>query len=586
MVIVLYVLAVIGALTALVALIAGVAALWRWRRRRRLPKAILLELDLHGPFVERAPRMRLQRVLGGGDTTTVRGIVTALDRAKSDARVKGLVVRIGAPAIAPAHAQEVRDAIVRFGDSGKTTVATADTFGEGASGNLSYYLASACAEVHVHPSGDVGLMGLRLEQPFIKRALENAGVVARIGQRQAYKNAPNMFLESGLTPQHRESLESLAKGVLGELVLGISSSRKRTPEEVERWFGEGPFTAAEAKERGLIDGTLYRDEVYAALTAKAGAQAKLLYLERYAEKAKPRKPTRKAPTVAVIHGVGAVQRHGGGDSIGRRGEVFDAAEVSAALRVARREKSVRGVLLRIDSPGGSYVAADSVWREVEATRAAGKPVVVSMANAAASGGYFVAAPATAVVAEPLTITGSIGVFGGKVVVEGLTRRLGVDFDGVQTHANADMNSMVHDYTPEQRAHLERSLDRIYADFTDKVAKGRKLSAEAVQAIAQGRVWTGREALAHKLVDVLGGFEVALDVLKRELGEAAETRLRLRELPASRSLWERLWAKPPVNSEREGLEASAALGIAEAFERMQAAAVGRLIGSLLSVVGFR
>lgn len=582
--VVLYVFAGIGALVLASALICGLVALWRWRRRRRLPKAMLLELDLHGAFVERAQSVGLGRLLGGSEGTTIRSVLNALAKAREDERVKGLVLRVGAPLIAPAHAQELRDALVRFRDAGKSLTAIADTFGEGASGNVSYYLATAAQHIYLHPSGDVGLMGLRLEQPFVKRALEHLGVVARIGQREAYKNAPNTFLESGLTDAHRESLTSLARGVLGELAAGIAEGRKRDRAEVERWFGEGPFSAADAKARGLVDDLLYRDQVYAKLEENHGKTVKLIFLDRYADRAKSRGPTKKAPTVAVIHGVGAVQRFGGGDGVAKRGETFDASTIAAALRVARRSKSVKGVLLRVDSPGGSYVASDSVWREVVATRAAGKPVVVSMANAAASGGYFVAAPATKVVAEPLTITGSIGVFGGKVVVEGLTRRLGVDFDGVQTHANADMNSAVHDYTAEQRAHLERSLDRIYDDFVGKVAEGRKLTLEQARAVAQGRVWLGREALEHKLVDALGGFDTALDVLKKELGEGDATRLKLRDLPEPRSLWDRLMAKPLENSEREGHQANAALGLVDAFEQMQAAAFTRLVSALTRFIG--
>lgn len=582
--IVLYVFAVIGALLVMGLVLGGGVALWRWRRRKKLPGQMLLELDLHGAYIERSPSMRIGKLLGGDDSTTVRDVIVALDKARDDARVKGLIVRVGAPHIAPAHAQELRDALMRFRDSGKDTVATADTFGEGASGNISYYLASACAEVYVQPSGEVGIMGLRLEQPFVKRALETLGVVPRISQREKYKNAPNTFLESGLTDAHRESLTSLARGVLSELAQGIATGRKRALIEVETWFGDGPFEAPRAKERGLIDDVLYRDEVYAKVQKKHGDDVKLVFLERYTERAKGKKATKNAPTVAVIHGVGGVQRHGGGEGVGKRNEAFDASEIAAALRAARRKASVKGVLLRVDSPGGSYVASDTVWREVVATRAAGKPVVVSMANAAASGGYFVAAPATAVVAEPLTITGSIGVFGGKVVVEGLTKKLGVDFDGVETHANASMNSSVQDYTPEQRAQLERSLDRIYADFTSKVASGRKLTAEQVQAVAQGRVWTGREALEHKLVDALGGFDTALEVLKKELGEKPETRLKLRTLPEPRSLFDKLMAKPPMSSEREGLEVSASLGVFEAFERLQAAAFTRLVSTLARMVG--
>ncbi len=244
MMVLLYALAVLGALLILGLVVAGVVALWRWRRRKRLPAEILLELDLHGSYIERSPAMRLGKLLGGDGTVTVRDVIKTLDRAREDARVKGMIVRVGAPHIAPAHAQELRDALVRFRDSGKDTVATADTFGEGASGNISYYLATACAEIYLQPSGEVGVMGLRLEQPFVKRALHNLGVVPRIGQREAYKNAPNMFLESGLTDAHRESLTSLARGVVSELAQGMAQGRKRALAEVETWFADGPFEAA------------------------------------------------------------------------------------------------------------------------------------------------------------------------------------------------------------------------------------------------------------------------------------------------------------------------------------------------------
>jgi protease-4 len=574
-----YALAVIGGLV--LAAIIGSVLFWAVRRRvkKKLPRQMLLELDLHGGYLERHPDVPpLAKIMGDGGSN-IRKLIVWIDRAKDDARVRGMIVRIGAPKIAPAHAQELRDALVRFRDAGKLSVATTDTFGEGGSGNLSYYLATACSEVYVQPSGDVSIMGVRIEQPFVKRALDSLGVQARIGQRHAYKNAPNMFLESGLTEAHRESLTSLAEGVLHELAEGIAQGRKRTPAEVQQWFGDGPFTATEARERGLIDGVLYRDEVYTKVRERLGEDAELIFLDRYGRRSKGAKVKRKAPTVALINGIGGVNRFGGG-----RGDVFDASEVSAALRAARRDEDVKGVLLRVDSPGGSYVAADTVWREVEATRAAGKPVIVSMVNAAASGGYFVAAPATAVVAQPLTLTGSIGVFGGKVVVRDLAKRFGVDFDGVQTHANADMNSAIVDYTPAQRDKLESQLDRIYDDFTDKVSRGRKMSRDDVHAVAQGRVWTGRQALERKLVDALGGFDTAMSLLKKELGVDPAERIHVREMPGRKSWWDRLRDKPPLNSEREGVETAAGFHLVDAIEKVQSEALQGLVHRVLVSLG--
>lgn len=581
--ILLYVLAGLGSLV-LLALLGGFV-FWALRRLRRyrLPREVLLEVELHGPIVERFDDNGLGKLFGK-DPMTVRGLVRALDRARDDERVKGLIVNIASPAIALAHAQELRDALVRFRESKKLSVATTDTFGEGGPGNLTYFLASACSEIYVQSSGDVGVMGLRLEQPFIKRALDKLGVQPRIGQRESYKNAPNTFLESGLTASHKESLESLAGGILEELVNAIAVGRHKPAVEVEAWFADGPFTAAEAHAKGLIDGVRYRDEVYAEVRKRVGDKPRLMYLDRYRSRLKPLKPTKNAPVVALISGVGAVQRHGNGEQIPGRNEAFDASAISAALRAARRDEDVRAVLLRVDSPGGSYVAADSVWREVEATRAAGKPVVVSMVNAAASGGYFVAAPATKVVAQPLTLTGSIGVFGGKVVFKDLASKLGVDFDGIQTHANADMLSATRDYSPEQRAQLERQLDRIYDDFLGKVSAGRKLTLEETRAVAQGRVWTGRQALANKLVDALGGFDTALDLLKTELNVAPATRFELRDFPAEKSLFERLRGSSPANSEKQGVAVAHDVGLVDLIENAQRRSITTLTHRFLAMVG--
>ncbi|MBC7794428.1 MAG: signal peptide peptidase SppA [Clostridia bacterium] len=581
---ILYVLAGIGSL--IVAALLGGAVFWVLRRLRRhtLPHEILLELELHGPIVERAPEASFAKLLGT-DPTTIGNLTRALDRAKDDPRVKGIIVNFGSPVIALGHAQELRDAFVRFRGSKKLLVATTDTFGEGGPGNLLYFLASACSAIYVQSSGDVGLMGLRLEQPFIKRALDTLGVQARIGQRESYKNAPNMFLETGLTEAHKTSLSGLANSIMSELTQGIAAGRNRPVPEVERWFNDGPFTATEALAKGIIDGVRYRDEVYDDVRKQAGEKAHLIYLDRYRAKLRPLKPTKNAPVVAVVRGSGAVQRHAASESIpGRANEAFDASSVTAALRAARRDEDVKAVLFRIDSPGGSYVAADSVWREVEATRLAGKPVIVSMVNAAASGGYFAAAPATKVVAQPLTLTGSIGVFGGKVVFRDLATKLGVDFDGIQTHANADMTSPTRDYTPGQRAELETQLDRIYDDFLGKVATGRKLTLEETRAVAQGRVWTGREALANKLVDALGGFEKAIELVKVELKVTPETRLALQDFPSAKSLWERVRGTPPANSEKLGVSAYVALGLVEVIEDAQRRSIAKLAQRLLAAVG--
>jgi protease-4 len=233
---------------------------------------------------------------------------------------------------------------------------------------------------------------------------------------------------------------------------------------------------------------------------------------------------------------------GGGDNSLIGSSVMSADAVTRAFRMARSDKSVRAILFRIDSPGGSAVAAETIWKAVERTRAAGKPVIVSMGDVAGSGGYYIAAPATKIVAEPATLTGSIGVVAGKIAFGGLLKKLGGNSDSVQIGANAGMFSLMQDFTPSERERLNAVLDSIYATFKERVAAGRKLDAGAVEAVAKGRVWTGEDAKARGLVDVLGGFDTALALAKEAAGIAANEDVTLKLYPPPKSTFDQILAR--------------------------------------------
>jgi protease-4 len=353
----------------------------------------------------------------------------------------------------------------------------------------------------------------------------------------------------------------MLRSLMGQVRRGIAEGRKLSPEEADELVARGPFLAREALEEGLVDRLAYRDEVYAAMEEKAEGEISLLYLSEYRRRTGG--PYSGSKRIGLIYGVGRIVR-GKSRHSPLGGVIMGSETVSAAFRAAIRDDSVRAVVFRIDSPGGSYVASDVIRREVARARKAGKPVVVSMSGVAASGGYYAALPADRILAHPGTLTGSIGVLGGKMITSDLWEKLKVNWEGVSTHENADFWSATSDYTPEQWKKLQQRLDEIYGDFVRKVSESRGLDMGAVREAAQGKVWTGEDALALGLVDALGGLAQAV----RAAGEAAgieEEAVDLVLLPPRRSLWQRLLAPPPDSSEerftggmdlREALEAEA------------------------------
>jgi len=514
-------------------IITGIAVgLYFWFSTERVPKRVILEADFDQGMIEQVPDDPLARVLLSKKAST-RDVVETLQRASHDDRVKGLVARVGKLKMRLAQVQEVRDAVIAFRAAGKPAIAYADTFGEAGPGNSSYYLATAFDAVYVQPSGDVGLTGLIYEQPFVRGTLDKLGVVPRLDGRKEYKSYRYMFTERKYLPPHREAVTRVMESQFSQLVSGIAAARKLSESDVRSLVDEGPFIGQEAVDSKLIDGLAYRDEVYDRIREKAGVKSELLPLDEYGKRAGG--PNEKGTTIALIYGVGSILRGKSGYEPATGEIIMGSDTVAAAFRQAIEDKDVKAILFRIDSPGGSYVASDTIWRETVNARKAGKPVIVSMGGVAGSGGYFVAAAADKIVAQPATITGSIGVFGGKMVTAGFWNKLGVTWDEVHTSRNADAWTQTKDLNPLQRARMEEWLDRVYEDFIAKVGEGRKLSKEAVEKIAKGRIWTGEDAKELGLVDELGGFPAALKLARAAAKLPGDAPVRLKVYPEKKTL---------------------------------------------------
>ncbi|HUQ93891.1 MAG TPA: signal peptide peptidase SppA [Bryobacteraceae bacterium] len=505
----------------------------------RVPSKAVLEINLETDLIEDRPDDPFAR-LTGQNTPVVRDIVEALEKARDDGRVSGVIARIGAAPISMAQSQEIRDAIAHFRTSKKFAIAWAETFGEFGPGNGAYYLATAFDEIWLQPSGDIGLTGLMFQSMFLRGSLDKFGVTPRMDRRYEYKSAMEMFTEKKMTPASREATGKVIESMFGQMVKGIAAGRKLSEEEVKALVDKGPHLGKEALQAKLVDGMGYRDEVFAAVRQKAGANAEFLFLDKYLDRAG--RPHQKGQTVALIYGLGGVQR-GKSDFNPLGGSTTMGSDtVTAAFRQAIKDNDVKAILFRVDSPGGSYVASDSIWRETVRAKKAGKPVIVSMSSVAGSGGYFVAMAADKIVAQPATITGSIGVLGGKMVANGLFDKVGLSFDEVHAGKNSRMFSPTTDFSPEEWARFEAWLDRVYDDFTTKVADGRKLPKAKVLEIAKGRIWSGEDAKAIGLVDELGGYPTALKLVKQAIKVADSEDVYLRQYPRKKTPWEAVMAK--------------------------------------------
>lgn len=526
------ILATLGFFTLLLFIGIGVVVWTLMPGEDALPKRMVLTLDLRHGLDETVGSSSLP-VLDLSRNLTLAETVLAIDRASHHSDVAGLVARIDGSGPGFAQTQEIRNAIARFRDSGKFTYAYSTSFGEFGPGTIGYYLAAAFDEIHLQPLGAVGLTGLYLETPLLQGLFEQIGVLPSGDKRGPYKTAANMFTENSLTREHQQSLEWLATSLDEQIQAGIAEGRRIDAARVGELIDGGPYGADEALQNGLVDRLSYWDQVVTRAKDKAGADAKFISHESFAGVVLP--DDHGDNVIALIEGVGQIQE--GDSNDGPSGSVMGSDTVSMAVADAIDDDDVQAILFRIDSGGGSAVASETIAREIRRAIEKSKPVIVSMGNVAASGGYWIAMDATKIVADPGTLTGSIGVLAGKPVLSELWQKLGVNWGIIGRGANASMWSTNEDYSTLGRERLQAFLDETYDAFTTGVARGRGLTKEDVHKVAEGRVWTGAQAQELGLIDELGGFAKALELVRAEIGLASDDPIELRRFPAPKPPWE-------------------------------------------------
>jgi protease-4 len=483
---------------------------------------LLLELDLTTAPIEAEPDDLVGK-LRSRHRPRLRAVLRSLHEAGADAHVRGLVVKVGGR-LPWALMQELRDGLRAFAASGKPVLTWAESMGEGGNGSADYVLACAGTEVWLQPSGEVGLMGVASETTFLRGALDKLGIEPELDKRHEYKSAADRIMRTEFTPEHREAIDRVVSTTWDDAVRLIAEARGLSVEAVQALADAAPLSADEALSGGLVDRLGYRDEVYAELRGRLGADVELLFADRWTPRRSARTVLRRNKDfVALVDGHGEIV--GGRGRGGPRGPVLGSDTVCAALRAAGRNEHAKAVLFRIDSPGGSAVASDTIWREVQLLRKAGKPVVVSMGALAGSGGYYIACPADVIVAQPATVTGSIGVLGGKMVISDLLERLGLTTGAVAHGSRARMYSLRQSFTDDERDRLAAMLDRVYAEFVQKVADGRGMALDDVDAVARGRIWSGRDAADRGLVDRLGGLRTAAEIARDRAGLRTDAPVR-------------------------------------------------------------
>jgi protease IV len=460
---------------------------------------------------------------------TVRSVVDALRKAKVDRRVSSVIIRPTGTAALWGKVQEVRDAIIDFRTSGKPIIAYLE-YG----GDQEFYLASACDKVYLLPTASLDLTGMASYELFLRGTLDQIGAYPDALHIGAYKTASNTFTERTFTPEHREMSESLNRDLFEQLVRGIAEGRHKSEEEVRALIDHGPFLAEEAMQAGLVDDLAYEDEIDDKMQL-GGDDVRFLDQRQYRQVSPTSLGLNRGPRIAVIYAVGVIST-GTSSADGFGGQVVGSDTIVEYLRKARDDRSIRAIVLRIDSPGGSAIASDIIWREVMVTREA-KPVIASMSDVAASGGYYIAMPAHAIVAEPATLTGSIGVVMVKFVIDGTLQKLGINMETVSEGRYATLYSPLRPFSPDERAKVEAHMQATYDTFVEKAAAGRNSTPERIDAIAQGRVWTGRQARDLGLVDELGGLQRALAIAREHAKLEPDTEVELVVYPPRRPLYE-------------------------------------------------
>jgi protease-4 len=537
-----------------------------------LPESMILTYTFKSGLVETVSRPTFSQPLLR-PATTFHEIIDGLTQAAKDKRVKGFIARLQDIQMAPAQIQELRDTLAKFRAAGKFAYIYADDFGGFAPGMGDYYLAAAFGQIWLQPVGAVSVNGIAAEVPFLKGILDKAGVEAEFSHKGIYKSASESLTETGMSAPHREMMTGLVNDLASQMIAGIAADRAMTPETLRQLVNEAPYSDDEALKLRLVDRVGYYDDMLEEAKLKAGGKdTETVKLTSYSFKAdKPELDMKKDKAkIALIFGEGDIVPYASQAHAGLSGGDMAADKIAEAFGDAQKDKDVAAVVFRVDSPGGSPGAAETIRHAIVAAQHKGKPVIISMGGYAASGGYWLATPADKIVAEPATITGSIGVFGGKFVLAQLWEKLGVNWDSVQVGDNARMWSSNAAFSNQQRARFEFLMDKIYEAFITRVMEGRKMTRQQVVAVAEGHVWTGRQAKEKGLVDELGGLDKAITLAKVAAKLKPDQDIPVERFPGRKSALELF-----IRLAMEGTSIMPAVHISteDIFESLQAALSG-------------
>jgi len=475
-----------------------------------VPSKTVLELDLRAPLTDQAPYNPLWGI--GRNSTSVMSIIETLRRAEKDDKIKGLLVRLPESGIEPAMADEIRQAFNHFRAAGKPVYAHSQGLYPSGMGTTTYMLGRASDQFWMQPGASLQVTGLATEDLFFKRFFDKYGVVPQYEQRYEYKNAVNGYLYSDYTAAHKESTLSWMGSVYDSNLAAAAADRKADPATLRTALEAGPYIAEDALQLRLVDHLGQVREAEQALLDKAGDGAKAVDFDDYADNRPDRDSKATGDAIALIEAEGPIMtgKNQGSNPFTGGASIYSDDLADAILRAAKAN-SIKAIVLRLNSPGGSDTASEQILDAIRVAKSKGKPVVVSMGTYAASGGYWISSEASAIVAQPTTLTGSIGVFGGKFALGPALAKFGVDVRETGVGGQyAGAFGMGQPFTPQQRAAFAGWMDRIYGEFVARVSRGRNLPEERVREIAKGRVWTGAQAKGLGLVDEVGGFYQAVE----------------------------------------------------------------------------
>jgi protease-4 len=481
-----------------------------------------LELKLSGKIVEENTRAGIF----GKKRPTMIDLLNEIGRAEGDKSVKGMILRIESLDIGWGKLQELTEAILDFKESGKKVVAFLEW-----GGNQEYYLASVADKVVMLPTGYLMLNGLNAEVTFFKGTLDKLGIVADLEHIGDYKTASDLLTRDKMSDAHREEVNSLLDDMYDQITKDIASQRGWGQEETKSKIDQGPYTASEAFKAELVDTLMFYDQIDNLVKRMIGEKPYRISGTKYAQRTYYQYSWAIPPKIAVIFATGAIfEGENRGDFLW--GDVMGSETIANAIKTAREDRTVKAIVFRVDSPGGSGIASDVILREIILTKGK-KPFIVSMSDVAGSGGYWISCAADTIVSLPGTYTGSIGVISGKFSLEGLYKKIGVTQESVKRGKHADFFTTTRKFSDEERKMVKRQNQEFYDEFVRKVGEGRRMSYEQVDSIGRGRVWTGRQAQEIGLVDELGGLNLALAIAKEKAGISQDAKIEILALPKGR-----------------------------------------------------